>query len=233
MQSPEQIHYTNDPPASSATFRAAAGPPIPLLCAHMKPGANPTRTAALLCTAASLLSGGCSWARSDGLTLKSTASSSELHLTPAIQVYAASDRNTADFYLTDLPPQASAPQADLRAFTGSLVHVHLFLQPKAGSTPIDPGACSVTVRQLIVAGGQAGLYSGGGFLETSSDVGSPECGGTFRGATLRLTAATPGFLDRLGPSEMRAKFNATRNDAQARAWSAVFLDMAARLDSKN
>lgn len=185
-----------------------------------------------LCLPAAALVGGCSWTRSDGLTLRSTSGAQELRLDPAIQVYTASDRNTADFYLTDLPPAASAPQADLRAFTGTIVHVHLFLRPKAGATPIDPGACSVSVRQLVVAGGQAGLYSGGGFMDPSSDVGSASCGGTFRGATLRLTASTPGFLDKLGPSEMRAKFDARRNDAEARAWEAVFLDMAARLDPK-
>ena len=134
------------------------------------------------------LAAGCA-GRRQGLELNSTQTADRLATDPTSRSYTASDRNTADFFLSDLPP--AAKDADLAGLTGSLVHLHLFLQPRAGHTPIADEACSFTIRQVVFAKGQIGVYSGGGFLSLSGDLGGKAIAGSFRGATLRLTQATP------------------------------------------
>lgn len=176
------------------------------------------------------LSGACSFRHEpDGLAMTSTAQPIALPTTPNTQVYAAFDRNTADIYLSDLPESVLEGPDDLLAQQGSIIHVHMFLEPKAGETPIDVTACSFTVRQLILGGGQAGLYGGGGFLFMKNRAGDQVFVGSFERATLRLSAATPAFVDRLGPSEMTGKFTANRSDAKARTIGARFGEVLAKL----
>lgn len=154
-----------------------------------------------------------------GTELISRENGMGLTLSPTITCYSARDRNTADFYMTDLPTGAwNKPSREL---AGTLVHVHVFLMPKPGSTPIADDACSFTVRQIVFAGGSHGVYSGGGFLTLSGDVGDRECGGEFRGATLRLTASTDGFEDRLGPAEMHGRIEAPRDEASSNGWASL------------
>lgn len=134
----------------------------------------------------------------------------------------APDSNTADVYMTDLPPAALEPGADLSDVWGQIIHMHLFVAPKPGSTPIATSACSVTVRSIVIACGEIGVYGGGGFLDPLTEPGEKVLEGAIRGASCRLVAATPGFVDRLGASEFRADFEVPRNDTQAR-------NLAARL----
>lgn len=139
-----------------------------------------------------------------------------------VQAYAALDGNTADVYMTDLPPAALQPDGDLSNVWGQFVHLHLFVSPKAGQTPIANSACSVTVRHVVIARGQIGVYGGGGFLIPGTDPGDDYLTGSIRGATCRLVALSPGFVDRLGASEFRTTFKVPKDDAQAR-------ELAARL----
>lgn len=161
----------------------------------------------------------CSWispraTRSTELT--SVRSGDVLRLEPQFQAYVAADANTVDFYLSDLPAQAFADDADLSQFSGSLVHVHMFLAPRAGSTPIAFTASTATVRQVIFSAGQVGMYSGGGFLLPSGKAGDDVFGGTLRDASLRLTARSPGFVDRLGPADFASSLRVPRDVARAR-----------------
>lgn len=149
----------------------------------------------------------------------SSQSQTELSTTLLTRVYSAVDRNTADFYLTNLPPQASKPGTDPLSLTGTLIHVHLFLQPLAGRTPLGSDSCNVTVRQLVLSGGEAGIYAGGAFMTPRDPIGGESSGGRFTHATLQLLARTGNFNDLLGASEMSADFNATRNDPAAQAWA--------------
>jgi hypothetical protein len=142
-----------------------------------------------------------------------------LETSAGTRVYGAQDRNTADFYLTDLPESAAG--ADPSTLTGTLVHVHMFLRPMAGETPIAVEACSFTVRQAIFTGREIGIYGGGGFLTPGGDLGSARLKARFRGATLRLIHATAAFEDRLGPSEMKGEFEAVRDDARSAAWAGL------------
>ncbi|MBL8963059.1 MAG: hypothetical protein JNK70_03205 [Phycisphaerae bacterium] len=136
-----------------------------------------------------------------------------LTLVPGIRAYRSADKNTADVYLTDLPRSACEPGASIEGLSGQVLHLHLFISPEAGSTPIDRTACSVMVRLVVLSRGEVGLYGGGGFLQPSSDPGSRSFDGTIRGATLRLIASTRNFKDLLGACELSGTISAPRDEA--------------------
>jgi hypothetical protein len=158
--------------------------------------------------------------------------------------YLPTDQNTADIYLSDIPAGDLAdPSIDLTARTGNLVHIHLFLIPSAGMTPLASTACNITVRHLVLAGTIApqksdqsagsipeapvaavGLYGGAGFMGTSSEPGDDAFSGSLRDASVRLTRASPGFTDRLGPATMAGNFTAPRDEKLSRL-------MAARIEA--
>jgi len=130
-------------------------------------------------------------------------------------VYWNADTTTADIYLTDLAGTDLDPSTPLAELLGRIVHLHLFVVPLAGNTPIENSACSVTIRHIVMASGQVGVYSGGGFLNPTR-VSDSEFGGTIRGATLRLTSRTPGFADKLGPATMELSYMANREVSLAK-----------------
>jgi hypothetical protein len=149
-----------------------------------------------------------------------------LEVAPAFHtaVFTNSDQNTVDVLLTDLPVERLLNPADPMAdVSGSIVHVHLFLMPKAGRTPIDDTACNSTVRHMIVAQGALGLYGGGGFLFPNSDADGATFSATLEDASLRLIRRGPGFADRLGgPARASGAFTAQRDDALAKALQGRF-----------
>lgn len=142
-------------------------------------------------------------------------------------VYLAKDPNTADIYLTDLDETALDRGTSLSGVSGRIVHLHLFLSPRPGSTPIESSACSVVIRHIVLAGEAIGVYGGGGFLMPRGRLGDREYGGTIRDATLRLTDQAGSFVDRLGPSTMEARFVARRDEALARRIGARVEDVLA------
>ncbi|MCB9845226.1 MAG: hypothetical protein H6811_04475 [Phycisphaeraceae bacterium] len=123
-----------------------------------------------------------------------------------LKAYSFDDANTADLYFTDL--ERDALRGDLKSLTGELVHVHLFVEPKAGKTPIQSTAVNAAVTHIVMVSGEAGVYSGGGFLSTAGTPGDGSLGGTMSGGTLRLERATPGFADLLGASRLDASLSA-------------------------
>jgi hypothetical protein len=140
-------------------------------------------------------------------------------------VFFSGDPNEADLFLTDLPPERLAdPNDTLADAAGSLLHVHLFVIPAAGSTPMDPTACNVALRYVVLSGGAVGVYSGGGFLYPSGKTASANFGGSLAGGSLRLTRATPDFLDVLGPALLEGSLSAARDPRAAAA-------LRARLES--
>lgn len=161
-----------------------------------------------------------------GVRLRSVTSvaGGTLEMKPRTAAYLAGDRNTADVYLTDLPATALDPAADLKGVSGQMVHIHLFLTPKAGSTPIDSTACSATVRHVVIADGRIGVYGGGGFLSPDTSPGDRVLAGHISDATLRLVSASPEFGDRLGASRFECAFRAPLDQRLANT-------LAARLDT--
>lgn len=168
-----------------------------------------------------------------GTTLASAETGYVLNMTPRYQAYLSADINTADFFLSDLPAEAFADGADLSRFSGSLVQVHMFLAPKAGSTPIAFSATSATVRQVVFANGQMGMYSGGGFLLPSGTAGDSTFGGTIRSASMRLTGRTPGFADKLGPAEFASGLSVPKDVSRAKRMSLLVERAYAQMPIRN
>ncbi len=177
----------------------------------------------LACLIPTLSLAGCSTFTETTINARSVQSGDMLELVPTIRAYRAIDKNTADVYLTDLPKEACRQGAPLGEVSGQILHLHLFISPEAGSTPIDSTACSVTVRLVVVSRGQVGVYGGGGFLQPDSDPGSADFDGFISQATLRFIYRTAGFNDRLGSSELSGSISAPRDDGTADA-------LAIRLD---
>lgn len=148
-------------------------------------------------------------------TLHSESGAGDLNARMTVLAYTSIDPNTADIYMSDLPRPALEPDADLTSVSGQFVHMHIFMTPEAGHTPIDPGACSVVVRTFVLARGQIGLYGGGAFLDPDNSLGGGSFSGSITGGTARLLNSTGGFIDKLGPSEFRAKFRVPRNEKLA------------------
>lgn len=126
------------------------------------------------------------------------------------------DTNTADVYLTDLSPATidRLGRGEITPETsGTLVHVHVFLSPKPGRTPIEPTAASATARVVVVARGQVGVYDGAGFMLPGKSLTKGKAAGHIQDAPTRLTRATPGFTDLLDSARLELNFNARHDPA--------------------
>lgn len=128
-------------------------------------------------------------------------------------VYGTSTSGDVSIFLTDIP-LADLMRGDVEE--GQLVHVELLWQPKAGATPMDPSATNVTVRHLIVSGGEMGLYGGAGFATFSGNIDRGPIAVNMKDSTLRLLDATEGFVDPISPGTMVGRVRAERSPEQAR-----------------
>jgi len=152
-----------------------------------------------LCCFACCLLGGCGIGHSGGeARLQSLQGEGELRLSLPTRVYAPRDADTVDIYMTDLPESVWNAGADVSDMAGTLVHVRMFIRPKSGRTPIADTASTATLRCMVLARGEIGVYGGGGFFVDGADAGDKVFEGSVRNATLRLVSATGGFNDRLG-----------------------------------
>ncbi len=128
----------------------------------------------------------------------------------------AADENTADIYLTDLAPEVLTSPESLSGATGNIVHVRMLLRPLAGKTPIEPTALTASVVHVVLAGGQIGVYRGGGFMRPSGSTGEQTFGGSISGGSVQLGAATAGFVDRLGSAQLSTGFRAEKEPERVR-----------------
>lgn len=199
------------------------------------------RLLSMNCALAGLLAaagGGCAVFRTGGpsgsLSLESFDTGERIQPRITSAAYKFVDQNTADIYLTDLPEdRLLSERPDVSGMSGTLIHIRLFLVPKAGKTPIDDTACNAAFRTIVVAsseGGagssgvrtEAGMYEGGGFLYPSDRPGESVLAGSVFGSSARLTAGSPGFADRITPGMMDGKFRAPRDDDRATEFAAAF-----------
>jgi hypothetical protein len=171
-----------------------------------------------------------------GYRLTSIETRATLAPTLAHGWFHAADENLADLYLTDLPPETLTSPEALAAATGNIVHLRMIVHPRAGRTPIEPTAISASVVHVVLSGGQIGVYEGGGFFQPSGDATERTFGGSIAGGSMHLGAATPGFVDRLGASQLSAGVRAER-DAQrvadirgALAWALSVTPRVARVE---
>ena len=151
-------------------------------------------------------------------------------LAPAIAAigYRADDTSTAEFYISDIPLRELARAESFEELAGTIVHIHLFIRPKPGKTPIQPTASTATIQAVVLARGEVGLYGGGGFMLPAGTPGDDSFGGSIRGGSVRLLAATPGFADRLGAAHFTAGINAPDDEAAAAIMAHLF-EQAARI----
>lgn len=139
------------------------------------------------------------------------------------------DRNTADVYLTDLSPTTldRIGEGSLTPeISGVLVHLHIFLNPKPGRTPIEPTAASATARIVVISRGQVGVYDAAGFLMPGRSLRRGFAAGTLRNAPTRLTRRTEGFNDLLGVARTELGFGARADDETAERIARVIRTLA-------
>jgi hypothetical protein len=173
--------------------------------------------------------GGCAALHAGGrATVRSMGSGATLTPAFSTRVYSSADTSTADLYLTDLPE--SAWNADPASLTGTIVHVHMFITPKAGQTPIAGTASTAVVRCAVLAKGQVGIYGGGGFFVNSGRPGGKTFGGGIRRGSLRLLRSSPGFQDLLGPSEISGSFEAVKDPEAVHTLERLFRATMSRAD---
>lgn len=148
-------------------------------------------------------------------------------------VYNYTDRNTFDIYLTDLSEAdierwlSADPVTDgAEIGGGQIVHLHVFLWPEAGKSPIDFDASNATITHMVVAppgvssGGNEGalgdvvIYSGAGFLLPGglfSEPGDAWLSAALRRGTVRFRAASEGGRDPIEggnyDASLRARFD--------------------------
>lgn len=177
----------------------------------MTPTQKTCLTAALLALITIALTGCGTYAN---LHLESPLSGATLSPKLTTIAYTFSDENTVDIYLSDLSEDQLAVPFDDNASgwpTGQMMHIHMFIRPSPGKTPIEPQSSNCSIRHLILAPGATGLYGGGGFLLPSSSAKSGTFGGSITAGTLRLQASSPNFNDALGPTGLRASFKVKEN----------------------
>lgn len=155
--------------------------------------------------------------------LKSLENGSVLSADMTTRVYTSDDPDTADIYMTDLPPGVWNAGADVSDMSGVLLHIHMFLRPKAGHTPIEDTASTAVIRCLVLAKGEVGVYGGGGFFVNDGTPGGSSFGGSVRNGSLRLVRRTDGFVDRLGPCTFAGSVSG-KKDPQ----TAMLIDRAGR-----
>lgn len=172
--------------------------------------------ATLIALLVALPAGGCTFRGASG-DLRTVAVDGSASLVPRgrVVVYSAQDESTADVYLTDLRADQLESTEPIWASTGSLVHIHLFIRPRAGRTPVEPTASTASVRHVVLTGGPVGVYGGGGFLMPSDMPGDARFSGAITAGTVRLIHASPGFSDRLGAADISGSFRAVQDDAMA------------------
>lgn len=186
----------------------------------MNTRATRTLLAAATLAAASLLAS-CAGFGVGGVSGSSTTRSANnlvFNVEYPIRVSQATDKNTADIYLTDLTDDELsaifAEPRDWSGITGTLTHVHIFIAPEPGKTPIESTAASATIRTIVIAQGEIGVYDGAGFLLPGGSMTKGRVAARVRNAPLRLTRRTPGFADPLVTPEMDLSFS-VREDTQA------------------
>lgn len=155
--------------------------------------------------------------------LESSIGGGSLNANGSTRVYRVTDARSAMIYVTDLPDAALQTDADPALANGMILQAHVLVTPVAGETPIAPSACNTAVRVLIVSNGEVGVYSGGAFsFADLDDLGEDDFGASVRGGTMRLTHATPGFVDRLVHAKVEGSVGGRLDEEKARQIAARF-----------
>lgn len=160
--------------------------------------------------------------------LESSIGGGSINAAGPTRVYRVTEARSAMIYTTDLSEAALRTDADPALANGMITQVHVLVTPEAGETPIAPSACNTAVRVLIVSNGEVGVYSGGAFsFADADDLGNKDFGASVRGGTMRLTHATPGFIDRLIHAKVEGSFGGRLDEEMAGKIAARFAWLSA------
>ncbi|MBL8745493.1 MAG: hypothetical protein JNK58_03960 [Phycisphaerae bacterium] len=153
---------------------------------------------------------------SGSATLSIRSDTAIIQPTVRTAVYRFVDQNTADVYLSDFPPNTIVDRLTaIEGEPGTIVHIHVFLAPQAGKTPIDFTASNAALKCIVLSGRSMGVYGGGGFVLPASTLGDISFGARVREATVRLVSSREGFADRLGNGWVEGNIEARRDDELA------------------
>jgi hypothetical protein len=99
---------------------------------------------------------------------------------------------------------------------GIVVHIDLLWLPAGGKTPMDISATNVSIRYVVFAGGEVGVYAGAGFALPTAAPGARSSTITLWDASLELFDSTDGFVDLLSPARLTGRFTAHHDSERAR-----------------
>ncbi|MCA9291835.1 MAG: hypothetical protein KDA25_11955 [Phycisphaerales bacterium] len=158
------------------------------------------------------LLGGCSSRAAGRLSLQSFGDEPAVlagRYVVAVYDYDRAGRTT--FYLSEVPLDELT---DGRPADAQVVHIELLWQPRPGRTPMDDSATNVTIRQVLFAGDEVGVYGGAGFGRPLDRLGSKRLALAIDDASMRLVERTERFADRLGLATMSGTVTARRDAAK-------------------
>lgn len=168
----------------------------------------------LPCAAAASLLAGCGTIGDVGDIELTSLGGTSRTLRPALGTGTyAQEAAQSSFVLTDID------LAQLESGTpvyGYVLHVNLLWIPKAGRTAVDPTATNTSIRLVVLAGNELGVYGGGGFAWPDGELGEPEFSLELVGSNMSLIACTPGFQDLMSPASLTGTLTATLDDAATR-----------------
>ncbi len=122
------------------------------------------------------------------------------------------------FMLSDVPLESliEGTTTPLTPPTGQILHLELLWLPKPGATPMDRSATNVSIRYVVMSGGEIGIYGGAGFAAPRGKPGKRRLRMTLRDASLTLLDSTEGFRDVLGPTKLTGTFTAVHDPRRCR-----------------
>jgi len=118
------------------------------------------------------------------------------------------------YYATDIPLEELAAGGKLN---GQVVNIQVLWEPKPGMTPIEPTTTNASIRLVVFAEGEVGVYGGGGFAWLRGSAEEGDMGLLLTGSNLSLIARTKNFVDLLSPAEMLGTVQANKDDTKALA----------------
>ena len=158
---------------------------------------------------------GCASGRVSGSLRAESLGDDRVYLDGVYETAVYTDVNSTEisFFVTDIPMD------DLLAgniTTGMVVHVNLLWAPTAGKTPMDSSATNVTVRYIVFADGEMGIYGGAGFAIPKGEPGKGSMSLALRDASMTLLDSTSGFVDLLSPARLTGKITAGLDERRSR-----------------
>jgi hypothetical protein len=99
---------------------------------------------------------------------------------------------------------------------GHVVRLDLLWVPLAGETPVDRSAANVSIRYVVIADGEVGVYAGAGFAWPRGAAGDRTLGINMVGGSLTLLEHSEGFRDLLSPAEVTGEVTALLDQRRTR-----------------